>query len=335
VFNKLDTPKGLSKSLDDQNKILNQQLEIYKKINEEIKVGASNPLQGIFGSTDLQRQLKKDLQDKTLTPEQRKFSSDSLDQAQKNANIGGIAGVGQSILGGAQGASKLIAGGIGLAANAAIPGLGEVVGPIAETLFAGPEAVKALVKGFTDAIPDIIMALVEAVPAVIDELVAQLPVLINKLVEDLPILIESLAESMPRVAIELGLAMPQVAISFAMALIGQAPKIAAELIKAASGYNTVKKLFHFAGGGIVGGNSFTGDNVNAKINSGEMVLTRSQQSNLFEIANGKKSSRNDSQIIDAINMLSNQIMGQPIIVQVDGREIARATRNQIRQGFVI
>lgn len=43
----------------------------------------------------------------------------------------------------------------------------------------------------------------------------------------------------------------------------------------------------FAGGGIVGGNSTTGDRLLARVNSGEMVLTKRQQYALYQIANGK------------------------------------------------
>lgn len=42
----------------------------------------------------------------------------------------------------------------------------------------------------------------------------------------------------------------------------------------------------FATGGIVGGTSFTGDNMLARVNSGEMILNRSQQKNLFNLING-------------------------------------------------
>ena len=45
----------------------------------------------------------------------------------------------------------------------------------------------------------------------------------------------------------------------------------------------------FANGGIVGGSSFTGDRVTASVNSGEMILNRSQQANLFRMANGSGS----------------------------------------------
>ena len=42
----------------------------------------------------------------------------------------------------------------------------------------------------------------------------------------------------------------------------------------------------FANGGIVGGSSFTGDRVSAQLNSGEMILNKTQQANLFKLANG-------------------------------------------------
>lgn len=42
----------------------------------------------------------------------------------------------------------------------------------------------------------------------------------------------------------------------------------------------------FAAGGVVPGNSYSGDRVTAMVNSGEMILTRQQQARLFEIANG-------------------------------------------------
>jgi len=41
----------------------------------------------------------------------------------------------------------------------------------------------------------------------------------------------------------------------------------------------------FATGGIIGGNSTSGDNVLARVNSGEMILNKSQQSNLFRAIN--------------------------------------------------
>ena len=42
----------------------------------------------------------------------------------------------------------------------------------------------------------------------------------------------------------------------------------------------------FATGGVVPGNSYSGDRINALVNSGEMILTRQQQARLFDMANG-------------------------------------------------
>lgn len=45
----------------------------------------------------------------------------------------------------------------------------------------------------------------------------------------------------------------------------------------------------FQDGGVVGGSSFSGDRVMARVNSGEMILNSSQQSALFNMANGRGS----------------------------------------------
>ena len=45
----------------------------------------------------------------------------------------------------------------------------------------------------------------------------------------------------------------------------------------------IKNATKFATGGIVGGNSYSGDNIYARLNSGEMVLNSRQQRNLFNL----------------------------------------------------
>lgn len=57
--------------------------------------------------------------------------------------------------------------------------------------------------------------------------------------------------------------------------------IAANIASAVKTINGAK----FANGGIVGGSSFAGDKVPVQVNSGEMILNREQQANLFDIAN--------------------------------------------------
>jgi hypothetical protein len=80
-------------------------------------------------------------------------------------------------------------------------------------------------------------------------------------------------------------------------------------------------------GGIIPGTSYTGDNVMARVNSGEMVLNKEQQKNLFDMANGKGGT--DGSIKELISALNNQ----PINLIVDGRAIATVVRKQVQDGF--
>lgn len=49
----------------------------------------------------------------------------------------------------------------------------------------------------------------------------------------------------------------------------------------------ISQVQSFSTGGIVSGTSYHGDNVPARVNSGEMILTMMQQKKLFDIANGR------------------------------------------------
>lgn len=69
----------------------------------------------------------------------------------------------------------------------------------------------------------------------------------------------------------------------------------------------------FANGGVVGA-TMGGDNRIATVRDGEMILNAEQQEKLFNMINAGGSNGD-------------------IIVQVDGREVARAVRSQVQQGF--
>lgn len=56
----------------------------------------------------------------------------------------------------------------------------------------------------------------------------------------------------------------------------------------------------FENGGIVGGSSYTGDNLTAFVNSSEMILNRPQQKQLFDMANGVGAGGGSSPIINII-----------------------------------
>ena len=63
--------------------------------------------------------------------------------------------------------------------------------------------------------------------------------------------------------------------------------LAASIGAIIAAFAAVKGLSKFAKGGIVGGNSTTGDNNVIRANSGEMILTKAQQGTLFNMLNGK------------------------------------------------
>lgn len=110
--------------------------------------------------------------------------------------------------------------------------------------------------------------------------------------------------------------------------------VAAALVGVASAANIGKIASQqppaFENGGIVGGNSFSGDNVSAQVNSGEMILNRQQQANLFAQANGAGAGGG---FVEAINNLGNRIAAMQIQLNVNGREIARIVRDEQQAGF--
>lgn len=89
-------------------------------------------------------------------------------------------------------------------------------------------------------------------------------------------------------AVEAGVGAVQKAVSTskhwieAIAAVASLGAVVAAAIASASS----PKMQKFASGGIVGGSSFTGDRITAGVNSGEMILNKSQQANLFRMANG-------------------------------------------------
>lgn len=64
----------------------------------------------------------------------------------------------------------------------------------------------------------------------------------------------------------------------------------------------------FQKGGIVPGTSFTGDHVAARVNSGEMILNKAQQSRLFDMANGRSVNGSQSQTVKVMLEMKGEIM---------------------------
>lgn len=81
----------------------------------------------------------------------------------------------------------------------------------------------------------------------------------------------------------------------------------------------------FANGGIVQGSSWSGDNVKANVNSGEMILNAQQQKALWDVANNKGSASGGGFNIVVNNNAANLVSAQPqidknqIMVMIDAR----------------
>lgn len=76
---------------------------------------------------------------------------------------------------------------------------------------------------------------------------------------------------------------------------------------------------NFEDGGIVPGSSYTGDNLTANVNSGEMIITKEQQAKLFDL-------------------LNSGVTGEAITINVplylDGEIVAKNTMEYVRGGMV-
>lgn len=78
---------------------------------------------------------------------------------------------------------------------------------------------------------------------------------------------------------------------------------------------------NFEQGGVVPGTSFTGDNVQANVNSGEMILNKGQQAKLFSMANNGGSSG------------GNQNITVVTSVELDGEKLGESVSKMVANGL--
>lgn len=91
----------------------------------------------------------------------------------------------------------------------------------------------------------------------------------------------------------------------------------------------------FQNGGVVGGfvgSSVGPDNTTANVRTGEMILNSSQQKNMFDQINSGDF-RGENSSVERLSASIESITSQPIIVQIDNKEVARAVRDAERDGF--
>jgi len=84
---------------------------------------------------------------------------------------------------------------------------------------------------------------------------------------------------------------------------------------------------NFATGGIVGGTSYTGDRVTAHVNSGEMILNRTQQKHLFDSINSNSLGLAPQMNVKIFNSASNEVSATPQITENGMRIMIRKIVN--------
>lgn len=103
----------------------------------------------------------------------------------------------------------------------------------------------------------------------------------------------------------------------------------------------INTISGFATGGIVGGNSTSGDKIPIRVNSGEMILNKAQQARLFALANGSQNIQgisrnvNRQQDIKANPTVMTQISmpeqtQQSVRFKIDGRTLVGVLANETR-----
>ena len=89
----------------------------------------------------------------------------------------------------------------------------------------------------------------------------------------------------------------------------------------------------FQNGGVVGGSSFSGDRLQANVNSGEAILTRQQGGNVLSRLN---QAENQESMMEARLASIERLLSQPTIIQnANGQMFAEITREGIRDGVDI
>lgn len=94
----------------------------------------------------------------------------------------------------------------------------------------------------------------------------------------------------------------------------------------------VATISQFATGGIVGGNSKSGDRVLARVNSGEMILNAAQQAQLFAIANGRMQPTVNTDVLTGLMAGgAGGVKAGSVVGKIRGRDIVLVTANETRQ----
>jgi hypothetical protein len=323
---KLRIEKDLNKRvLEEQKKASKEQNDVALKALQSFNEAKNNP-----GNV-----LGKVLSGRATTEEEKR---------------GALLGASTSIVQNPRSAIGIGAQGAGFAIGGEAGGqVGAAIAPVLQELSKGKEAARAFVTEFLNSIPDMILGLVDGISEAAVAFLDNIPIIIERFIAGIPQVIESLAAAMPRVALAFAIEMPLAAVTFATSLIEQAPAIAEAIVKSignapGNAAKGIGRAFKFAEGGqgfvksVPGGfGSGSSERFPAVLGSGELVVDRSTANRLKEFLGANTgdtqaaSPQEGGGMMDAIMALANR----PIVVTIDGREIAKAVRSQIRSGLVL
>jgi hypothetical protein len=187
-----------------------------------------------------------------------------------------IMGLVNGLKNGKEGARAFLSSAAGAAADAFLPGIGKVVGPLVDVLSQGPDAVKKMVKEFTGALPDLIENIITAIPTLIEAFAEEIPKVIERLAEKSDEIIIALVKAMPKVAIALALESPRIMIALAKEMPKAALALVGELVRGAGRF--IQEILRGAG-------SFVQALIDAITGKGSLFGSGGGVSGFFENAN--------------------------------------------------
>jgi tape measure domain-containing protein len=111
-------------------------------------------------------------------------------------------------------------------------------------------------------------------------------------------------------------------------VVGPALATAAAAAAVVAGLANVRQIQsgRFERGGIVAGSSYTGDNITARVNSGELILNRAQQKNLAPQLMGQ----DNSDVVAAISLLREDV--RSLQLTIGDEEVFNAVNRQVQSG---
>lgn len=331
----LDKRSGIEdKARKERDQKEQESIKRMKEISDSVSSASSAPFKRLFGGSQKIAGAS--------SGEQSSADQQSLEAAALAAGAMAAEGV----TAGKDGFSNLIGGAIEGVASMFGPigeAIGAIIAPIIQMLGKSKEAVQQTVRDFVDGAVDFVNNLIMNIPVLIAEIARAGPRMLKRIIDSIPEVITAFAEGMIDAAIALSLEMPMVAFTFISSMIENVPRIVEAIFdaiksapkQAVKGVGGFFKGIGFAEGGqaftksVPGG--YPSDSFPAQLTSGELVVDRSTAYKLKNFLDMKQSDGQSTSSAGGISSMDNR----PIIISIDGREIVRAVRSQVRAGFVL